>query len=173
MPSIFVCRRSELGHLDLIAEQDSGILGRDNERLPCSPGRFLAAHDGKARFDCRETPGACWFRPVAQQHLSCVRHRNHDPVAVYPARLDDNWLPEMSCTHDAPRESRPAASRPSTPPIAQPRICSRRKIFFLWNSFWRRRKASRPEEREVGKFVPQRPSAPAHPGVGTKGFSTC
>lgn len=92
--------RPDRGRLDLFAEQDPRILGRDDERLARDPWRLFAADNSKAGFDCSEPRLGRWRRPVPQQHFSRVGGRQNNPVAIDPTGLNDNWLSETSRTHD-------------------------------------------------------------------------
>lgn len=78
--------------LDLFAEQDPHVLGRDDERLACNPWRLFAADNSKAGCDCSQSRLGRWRRPVLQQHFSRIGDRQDNPVTIDPTGLNDNWL---------------------------------------------------------------------------------
>ncbi|BCH17928.1 hypothetical protein MesoLjLa_47790 [Mesorhizobium sp. L-2-11] len=86
--------------LDLFAEQDPRVLGRDDERLARDPWRLFAADNSEAGSDCSQSRLGRWRRPVPQQHFSRICDRQNNPVTIDPTGLNDNWLPETSRAHD-------------------------------------------------------------------------
>ena len=86
--------------LDLLAEQDPRVLGRDDERLARDPWRLFAADNSKAGCDCSQSRLGRWRRPVSQQHISRIGDRQNNPVTIDPTGLNDNWLSEMLAAAD-------------------------------------------------------------------------
>ena len=86
--------------LDLFAEQDPRVLGRDDERLARDPWRLFAADNSKAGCDCSQSRLGRWRRPVSQQHISRIGDRQNNPVTIDPTGLNDNWLSEMLAAAD-------------------------------------------------------------------------